>query len=66
MMINSEFEVWQEDEMVASASGPRDIALREAMHYAEQYAQDGQVIVFEVTKNLVAEVFSTTLSEKQP
>ena len=48
-----EFEVWQGDEMVASASGPRDDALREAMHYAEQYEQDGPVRVFEVTRTLV-------------
>ena len=48
-----EFEVWQGDEMVASASGPRDEALREAMHYAAQYQQDGPVRVFEVTRTLV-------------
>ena len=48
-----EFEVWQGDEMVASASGPRDQALREAMHYAAQYEQDGPVRVFEVTRTLV-------------
>ena len=48
-----EFEVWQNDEMVASASGPRDEALREAMHYAAQYEQDGPVRVFEVTRTLV-------------
>lgn len=48
-----EFEVWQGDEMVASASGPRDDALREAMHYAAQYEQDGPVRVFEVTRTLV-------------
>lgn len=49
----SEFEVWQGDEMVASASGPRDTALREAMHYAAQYQQDGPVRLFEVTRTLV-------------
>lgn len=48
-----EFEVWQGDEMVASASGPRDDAMREAMHYAAQYEQDGPVRVFEVTRTLV-------------
>lgn len=48
-----EFEVWQGDEMVASASGPRDDALREAMHYAAQYGQDGPMRVFEVTRTLV-------------
>ena len=48
-----EFEVWQGDEMVASASGPRDDAIREAMHYAAQYEQDGPVRVFEVQRTLV-------------
>lgn len=49
-----EFELWQGDEMVARASGPRDDALREVMHYAAQYAQDGPVQVFEVTRTLLA------------
>ena len=49
----SEFEVWRGDEMCASASGPRETALREAMHYAARYAQDGPVRVFEVTRTLV-------------
>lgn len=48
-----EFEVWQGDEMVASASGPRDDALREAIHYVAQYEQDGPVRVFEITRTLV-------------
>ena len=48
-----EFEVWQGDEMVASTSGPRDDAMREAMNYAAQYEQDGPVRVFEVTRTLV-------------
>lgn len=48
-----EFEVWQGDMLVSSASGTRDDALREAMHYAAQYQQDGQVRVFEVTRTLV-------------
>lgn len=47
-----EFEVWQGDNMVASASGPRDDALREAMNYAAQYEQDGPARVFEVTRTL--------------
>lgn len=48
-----EFEVWQDDMMVASASGQRADALREAMHYAAQYELDGPVRVFEVTRTLV-------------
>ena len=50
---SSEFEVWQDDEMVASTSGPRDIALREALSYAGQYVNDGPVDVYEVTRKLV-------------
>jgi hypothetical protein len=49
-----EFEVWQGGEMLASASGPRDTALREAMRYAAQYGQDSPVRVFEVTRILVS------------
>lgn len=49
----TEFEVWQDDEMCASASGPRNEALREAMRYASQYEQDGPVRVFEVTRTLI-------------
>lgn len=48
-----EFEVWQGEIMCASASGPRDIALREAQHYAAQYEQDGPVRIFEVRRVLV-------------
>jgi hypothetical protein len=48
-----EFEVWQDEFIVASASGTREEALREAMNYAVQYEQDGPVRVFEVTRTLV-------------
>jgi len=50
----AEFEVWQGDEMVAGANGPRSDALREVMHYAGLYRQDGPVQVFEVVRALVA------------
>lgn len=37
-----EFEVWQEGMVVATTSAANeDAALREAMHYAMMYAQDG-------------------------
>jgi hypothetical protein len=37
-----EFEVWQDGVMVACGYGPRAGVLeREAMHYYNQYAQDG-------------------------
>lgn len=35
------FEVWQDGVMVASASGPREAAFSEALHYAMVYGQDG-------------------------
>ena len=51
----AEFEVQDADGMVqACAGGPRADALREAMHYAAQYAQDGPVRVFEVLRIQVA------------
>jgi hypothetical protein len=41
------FEVHQDGTPVAMASGPRERALAEAMHYAAVYGQDGPVEVFE-------------------
>ena len=52
--VTAEFEVWQNDEMVASASGPREDALNEAQHYAWQYGQDGECRIFEVTRTLLS------------
>ena len=48
--IDVSYEVWQHDEMVASCSGPEPQALTEAKHYASQYAQDGPVSVFRVSR----------------
>ena len=40
-----EFEVWQEGMVVATTSAAdEDTALREAMHYAMMYAQDGPAV----------------------
>jgi len=48
----SEFQVisgCDEDACIeAATSGPRDVALREAMRYAHQYAEDGPVKVVEL------------------
>lgn len=48
----SEFQVISgadEDACIeAATSGPRDVALREAMRYAHQYAEDGPVKVVEL------------------
>lgn len=41
------FEIQQDGMTVALASGPRDRAYAEAMHYAAVYGQDGPVEVFE-------------------
>lgn len=48
-----EFEVWQDGEVVASASGPRDDAMREAIMYASQYSVAGHVEVYEVTRTCI-------------
>lgn len=46
-----EFEVWQDGIPVATAaSTDRAAALREAMHYAAVYGQDGPVKVAEVKR----------------
>lgn len=50
----AEFEIWQDDMPVASASGPRDLAEREARHYAVMYGQDGPVTIYEVTRKEVS------------
>lgn len=50
----SEFEILCGDDMVASAGGPRDLALAEARHYAAQYASEGTVTVWEVTRKQVS------------
>jgi hypothetical protein len=51
---DAEFEVWQDDMVVAGSSGPRESALREIHHYAAQYACDGPVQIFEVHRTLIA------------
>jgi len=51
--VPAEFEVWQDGMMVAGASGPREDALREALHYANQYASDGSVSIYEITRKLI-------------
>jgi hypothetical protein len=40
--------------MVAGAYGPKARAWDEIMHYASQYAEDGMLRVYEVTRKLVA------------
>ena len=49
----AEYEVWQDDMPISSASGPRDRALFDAMHYANIYGQDGPVTVMQVIRQPV-------------
>ena len=50
---DSEFVLLQDDCWVAGASGPRQDALREILHYATVYGQDGPVKVYEVKRTLI-------------
>ena len=50
---DSEFVLLQGDCWVAGASGPRQDALREILHYATVYGQDGPVKVYEVKRTLI-------------
>ena len=52
--MNAEFEIHCNGEYAASAEGPRERAWAEAMHYANQYAQEGTVTIYEVTRRLVS------------
>jgi len=52
----AEFEIIQNDQPVASTSGPRDRASADAKHYAAVYGQDGPVEVFEVIRKPVPEL----------
>lgn len=62
-----EFEVWQDDMMVAGASShDRAAAYREALHYAAMYGQDGPVEVFEITRSRVTLPAAPTLPPGQP
>lgn len=45
-----EFEIYQNDEMVASVSGPEDTAGNEALNYVAQYMRDGPVKLYLVTR----------------
>jgi len=44
------FEVWQDGMCVASSSGPREAAQRDALHYCQVYGQDGPVELREIGK----------------
>jgi hypothetical protein len=48
-----EFEVHCNGEFVASASGPHDEALREALHYLSRYEQDGECKLYRVMREHV-------------
>lgn len=52
-LADSEFELWQDDCWMAGTSGPREDALRDILHYAMVYGQDGPVKVYEVKRTLI-------------
>lgn len=55
MSTHYEFEVEVNDEFFASTnSANRDVALNEALNYAEQYRSEGDVKVYEIKRTLVA------------
>lgn len=47
---DAHFDLWQDDMVVASASGPRAQAWAEIQHYAAMYGQDGPVQIEEVIR----------------
>jgi hypothetical protein len=57
----AEFEivVGEDEEYCAFSSGPRERALKEAMMYANQYLEDGDVRIYEVNRVLVMELLGT-------
>lgn len=46
----AEYELWQNDEFAAGASGSPEDAARQIMHYAAVYGQDGPVKIYEVKR----------------
>jgi hypothetical protein len=57
----AEFEivVGEDEEYCAFSFGPRERALKEAMMYANQYLEDGDVRIYEVSRVLVMELLGT-------
>lgn len=51
--MEKDFEVWCDEEMVAGCSGLEAQAWAEALRYAYQYAQDGEVSIYEVTRKKI-------------
>lgn len=47
---DAHFDLWFDDMVVASASGPREQALAEIQHYAAQYAKSGPVEIEEIIR----------------
>jgi hypothetical protein len=60
------FEIHQDGMMVAGVFGEnRDEALREAVHYAAVYGQDGPVELFEVKRGKRQPIPSTAVGDKR-
>lgn len=49
----TEFEIYCDEELVASVSGSGDRPLNEVNNYVQQYMQDGVVKVYKVDRTLV-------------
>lgn len=53
MPADAEFQITQDGFIVAGAEGPRDQAWAEIQRYAAQYAEDGPVEIWEVTRRRI-------------
>ena len=62
----STFQVWQDGMMVAFTRGPAEQALQEAMHYAQQYATEGPVKIYEGAGREKVLVAWCEMSRKKP
>lgn len=51
--MTTEYELWVDDCMEASTSGPDHEALMEILRYASQYAEDGEVTIYKVTREVI-------------
>lgn len=54
MTERAEFDILQDDMLMASVEGLRADAIREACHYAMIYGQDGPVAIMEITRTPVS------------
>lgn len=53
MPADAEFQITQDGFIVAGAEGPRDQAWAEIQRYAAQYAEDGPIEIWEITRRRI-------------